>query len=333
MPFHGCNNHFLTPFNFKNMKKSIFFALFLAILAVSFSACDKDPDVNVVDVKNIVELAQSNPDLSILVDAVVYADLTGVLSGTDKYTVFAPTNAAFTSLLNTLGVAKIQDVDKNTVKSILLYHVVAGDVKSSALTTGYVKTAGTFGSTNSNLSLFVETAAGVKLNGTANVTTADVAAENGTVHIIDKVLTLPTVVTHALSNPNFSILVQALTRSDLGVDYVSILSGAGPFTVFAPTNAAFAALLQELGVSSLNDIPAGTLNSVLQYHVIAGANVLSTQLTEGQQVTTFEGGKFTINLAGGASITDAQGRKSNIIAVDVQGSNGVVHAIDKVILP
>ncbi len=315
------------------MKKSLLFAFFLSIIAFSFTACDKDPDVNVIDVKNIVELAQSNPDLSILVDAVVYAELAGVLSGTDKYTVFAPTNAAFTNLLNTLGVAKIQDVDKNTVKSILLYHVVAGDVKSTALTTGYVKTAATFGSTSSNLSLFVDTASGVKLNNGATVTTADVAAENGTVHIINQVLALPTVVTQALSNPNFSILVQALTRSDLGVDYVSILSGTGPFTVFAPTNAAFAALLQELGVASLNDIPAGTLNSVLQYHVVAGANVLSTQLTEGQQVTTFEGGKFTVKLAGGASITDAQGRKSNIVAVDVQGSNGVVHAIDKVILP
>lgn len=315
------------------MNKPLFFALFLSISALSFTACDKDPDVNVIDTKNIVELAQSNADLSILVEAVVYADLTSVLSGTDKYTVFAPTNAAFTSLFNTLGVTKIQDVDKNTVKSILLYHVVAGDVKSSALSTGYVKTAATFGSTSSNLSLFVDTAAGVKLNGTANVTTADVAAENGTVHIINKVLTLPTVVTQAVSNPNFSILVQALTRPDLGVDYVSILSGAGPFTVFAPTNAAFAALLQELGVASLNDIPAATLNSVLQYHVVSGANVLSSQLTEGQQVTSFQGGKFTISLAGGASITDAKGRKSNIVAVDVQGTNGVVHAIDKVILP
>ncbi len=315
------------------MKKSLFFALFLSVLAISFTACDKDPDVNVIDAKNIVELAQSNPDLSILVDAVVYTDLAGVLSGTDKYTVFAPTNAAFTNLLGALGVSKVQDLDKNTVKSILLYHVVPGDVKSSALTTGYVKTAATFGSTSSNLSLFVDVASGVKLNNFAAVTTADVAAENGTVHIINQVLTVPSVVTQALSNPNFSTLVQALTRSDLGVDYVSILSGTGPFTVFAPTNAAFAALLQELGVSSLNDIPAGTLNNVLQYHVVSGANVLSTQLTEGQEVTTFEGGKFTVNLAGGASITDAQGRKSNIVAVDVQGSNGVVHAIDKVILP
>lgn len=314
------------------MKKSLFSLLFLSLFAIAFTAC-KDDEVTPVEVMNIVELAQNTPDLSILAEAVVHADLVSVLSASDKYTVFAPTNAAFTALLTSLGVSKIQDVDKNIVKSILLYHVVAGDVKSTDLSTGYVKTAATFGTTTSNLSLFVNTASGVKLNNEASVTKADVAAENGTVHIIDKVLTLPTVVLHALSNPNFSTLVLALTRPDLGVDYVTLLSGNGPFTVFAPTNAAFASLLTELGVSSLDAIPAATLNSVLQYHVVAGANVLSTQLTEGQQVTTFQGGKFTIGLAGGASITDAKGRKSNIVAVDVQGTNGVVHAIDKVILP
>ena len=314
------------------MKKLRFSLLFLSIVALAFTAC-KDVETTPVGAKNIVELAQGTPDLSILVEAVIHADLVSVLSGTDKYTVFAPTNAAFTALLTSLGVAKITDVDKNIVKAILLYHVVGGDVKSTALTTGYVKTAGTFGTTTSNLSIFVNTASGVKLNGDATVTTADVAAENGTVHIINKVLTLPTVVGHALSNPEFSTLVLALTRADLGVDYVTLLSGTGPFTVFAPTNAAFAALLTELGVASLNDIPAATLNAVLQYHVVAGANVLSTQLTEGQQVTTYQGGKFTIGLAGGASITDAKGRKSKIVVVDVQGTNGVVHAIDKVILP
>ena len=312
------------------MKKSLLFLLFVSVFAIAFTACKDDEET---DVKNIVELAQATPDLSILVDAVIHADLVSVLSGTDKYTVFAPTNAAFTTLLTSLGVSKIEDVDKNVVKSILLYHVVGGDVRSTALTTGYVKTAATFGTTSSNLSLFVNTASGVKLNNEATVTTANVVAENGVVHIIDKVLTLPNVVAHALNNPDFSILVQALTRTDLGVDYVTLLSGNGPFTVFAPTNGAFSALLAELNVASLNDIPAATLNSVLQYHVVAGSNVLSTQLTEGQQVTTYQGGKFTIGLAGGASITDAQGRKSFIVAVDVQGTNGVVHAIDKVILP
>ncbi|MCB0576373.1 MAG: fasciclin domain-containing protein, partial [Saprospiraceae bacterium] len=149
----------------------------------------------------------------------------------------------------------------------------------------------------------------------------------------NKVIVPPTVVNHALNNPNFSILVTALTRSDLSVDYVSTLSGDGPFTVFAPTNDAFADLLTELGANSLDDIPAATLDAVLQYHVVAGANVLASQLSDEQVVTTFQGGTFKVDLSSGAQIIDAQNRTANIILTDVQGTNGVVHAIDKVILP
>jgi uncharacterized surface protein with fasciclin (FAS1) repeats len=246
--------------------------------------------------------------------------------------VLAPTNAAFNTLLNDLGATSLNDIPVDVLRNILLNHVISGDVRSGALTTGYVSTLAT-GPGNNPISLYVDVTSGVKFNGTATVTTADLIGTNGVVHVIDQVLTIPTVVNTALNNPNFSILVAALTRGDLGVDYVSLLSGDGPFTVFAPTNDAFVALLTELGAASLNDIPANTLNAVLQYHVVSGANVRSTQLTEGQNVTTYQGGDFTVSLAGGAKITDGQGRVSNIIAVDVQAGNGVVHAIDKVILP
>jgi uncharacterized surface protein with fasciclin (FAS1) repeats len=89
--------------------------------------------------------------------------------------------------------------------------------------------------------------------------------------------------------------------------------------------------LTELNVANLNAIPADLLNKVLQYHVVAGANVRSSQLTDEQVVTTFQTGTFKVDLTGGAKIVDARGRIANIIAVDVQNSNGVVHAIDKVI--
>lgn len=143
---------------------------------------------------------------------------------------------------------------------------------------------------------------------------------------------LKTISATAQADPNFSILVQALTRSDLSANYATVLEGAGPYTVFAPTNAAFESLLNELGVSSLNDIPAATLETVLKYHVVSG-KVLSSSLTEGQVVTSLEGSTFTIGLQGGAKITDGQSRVSNITATDVECSNGVIHAIDKVILP
>lgn len=313
--------------------KQLLFGLFLLLgTAAAFTACKDDDDAS--DPKTIAALAQGNADLTTLVAALQRADLVNTLNGTGPFTVFAPTNAAFNDLLKSLNLTKLEDVPVETLKSILLYHVVSGDVRSTQLSTGYVSSLSPFGNnSNVTLSLYVEKGTGVKINKDVSVTTADVVASNGVVHIVDKVIVPPTVVNTALNNSQFSSLVAALTRADLGVNYVQILSGTGPFTVFAPTNAAFSALLTELNLPNLAAVPAATLNDVLQYHVVGNANVRSNQLTNGQQVTTFGGGKFTVNLTGGAKITDAKNRVANIVVVDVQATNGVVHAIDKVILP
>ncbi len=307
--------------------------MFIALSAsLVFTACSEKEDTSP---KNIVQTAQSTGDLSALVAALSRAGLVDALNAPGPFTVFAPTNAAFSTFLSANGFAKLEDVPVDVLKQILLNHVVSGEVRAAAVPTeAYVKTLATFGTTSSNLSILAQKgAAGVSINKDVKVTTADVLCSNGVVHIVDKVIALPNVVNHALNNANFSILVAALTRPGIGVDYVSILSGAGPFTVFAPTNAAFAALLTELGLSNLDQIDNATLNKVLQYHVVAGANVLSSQLTNGQVVTSFEGSPFTINLTSGAKIVDESNRTTNIIITDVQGTNGVIHAIDRVLLP
>jgi len=312
--------------------KKLFFGMFLALGAsLLFTACKDDDDTTTT--KNIVQTAQATSDLSSLVAALSRAGLVDALNAPGPFTVFAPTNAAFSTFLSANGFATLEDVPVPVLQQILLNHVVSGEIRAAGVPTeGYVKTLATFGT--SNLSLLAQNnASGVSLNKDVKVTTADVLTTNGVVHIVDKVIALPTVVNHALNNANFSILVAALTRPSLGINYVGLLSGAGPFTVFAPTNAAFAALLTELGLSSLDQVDDATLNAVLQYHVVPGANVLASQLTNGQVVTTFGAETFTINLTGGAKIVDGSNRTTNIIITDVQGSNGVVHAIDKVLLP
>ncbi len=175
---------------------------------------------------------------------------------------------------------------------------------------------------------------GGKTNGGATVTIADIPASNGIIHVVDGVIGLPTIVNHAIANKNFTTLVAALTYNPSS-GFAGILSGktSSPFTVFAPTNTAFSSFLNETGYSGLAAIPANVLETTLKYHVVAGANVLSTSLTNGQIVSTFAGQNFTIGLTGGAKITDANNRISNIIATDVQCSNGVIHVIDKVLLP
>ena len=320
----------------KIMSKVIKLSLFAIVASMCFSCSDDDNTTSAPNSNNsITDIASGNTNLSILVDALVRTDLDQTLDQSGSFTVFAPTNDAFTTFLSANGFSSLDDVPEATLKEILLNHVLSGSFTSSSLTTGYVKTLGKGSASSTNtLSMFVDTSSGVKLNGVANVTSANITASNGVIHVVDNVIGLPTVVTHALANPNFSTLVAALTREDQP-DFVGILSGtdSSPFTVFAPTNAAFGSLLTELEATSLNDIAQSTLENTLKYHVVAGANVLAPSLTNNQMVTTFQGQSFTITTTGGAKITDANDRVSNIILTDVQAANGVIHAIDKVVLP
>lgn len=317
----------------KNLLKPIFLMM-VASLTFSATSCSNDDNDEPVATDNtITGIAAKTPDFSILVQALTKADLAVTLQGTDNYTVFAPTNAAFTAFLATTPYATINDVPTAALKEILLNHVISGTIKSTDLTTTYIKTLakGTASATN-NLSMFVNTSGGtVKLNGVAMVTSADIMASNGVIHIVDAVINLPTIITHATANPNFTSLVGALTGNDQP-DFVSILSGTGPFTVFAPTNDAFTALDTEL-TGGIASVSAANLTKALKYHVVSG-NILAATLTEGQVVPTLETPQsFTVQLTGGAKIKDANDRISTIVATDVQCSNGVIHVLNKVLLP
>ncbi|MFY0481038.1 fasciclin domain-containing protein [Flavobacterium sp. PLA-1-15] len=326
------------------MKKLFRFrSLALFVLTAFFlTSCSNDDDGTVVvPQQSIVDITVSNPDFSILVQALTKANLVTTLDGDGPFTVFAPTNSAFTAFLSANGFASLDAVPADVLKQVLLNHVVSGENLSTDLSTGYVTTLGKgSASTSNNLSMFVNTTNGVVLNGGttnggATVTTADIEASNGVIHVVNGVIGLPTIVNHAIANPSFEILVQALTRNDQP-DFAGILSGtaSSPFTVFAPTDEAFVDLLAELELSSLANVPQAVLENTLKYHVVAGANILSSSLTNNQSVTTFQGGTFTVELpSSGPQIRDANNRVSLIIATDVQASNGVIHALDKVILP
>jgi transforming growth factor-beta-induced protein len=285
----------------------------------------------------VVDIAASNDDFSILVAALTREDLTidfvGALTGEGPFTVFAPTNAAFVALLNELGATSLDDIDTGTLEAVLQMHVLAGKVMSADLSEGLM--AETL--LGQELTFSLEDGAEViDPNGrVSNIVAVDIEAQNGVVHVIDTVilsdLRPATVVDIATGNDDFSILVAALTREDLTIDFVGALTGEGPFTVFAPTNVAFAALLNELGATSLDDIDTGTLEAVLQMHVLAG-KVMSTDLSEGLTAETLLGQELTFSLEGGAKIIDPNGRVSNIVAVDIEAQNGVVHVIDTVIL-
>lgn len=319
----------------------------ILFLALTFSSCSDDDDGNVVTTDpTIVDVAQSTNNLSILVQALVAADgdLPNVLSGNGPFTVLAPTDDAFEDFLDANDFESLEDVPTDLLTMVLMNHVISGEVSSNDLISagaGYTTTLAT-GPNNSPISLYYNTSNGVvDFNGMSSVVTPDVEASNGTIHIVDQVIALPTIATFATANPALSNLVAALQLADSqdGDDdpmLIPALSDASNlFTVFAPTDDAFASLLTELdpdGMTALADLEPSLVEAVLSYHVIAGANVTSTDLTTAT-VTTL-GGDIDID-ATNLTITDPNARVSNIIPslVNIQAVNGVVHAIDKVILP
>ncbi len=277
--------------------------------------------------RNIVQKAQANPELSILVEAVVAAGLADTLS-TGSLTVFAPTNAAFVALLAELGVSKSELLaNKPLLIAVLSYHVLSQRVPLADVPLGKPITplSGGF--------FKIESSNGLKVtdgrNRVTRIIETNLFASNGVIHLVDRVL-LPAdkdIVATAQSLPDFSILVEAVVAAGL----VTTLQGPGPFTVFAPTNAAFAALLAELGVSKAALLAnTALLTQVLTYHVVP-ALVLKAQVPVGTPIKTVQGGTFTVNA--NLQIIDQRGRTSQITATDVLTRNGVIHVVDRVLLP
>ena len=291
----------------------------------------------VIPIPSILTHAAANADFSSLVVALGAADgdLIDVLAGDGPFTVLAPDNAAFTTFLDG---ADLGGVNTAVLSQILLNHVLGGVVTSSDLVAGgagYTNTSATGPGTNA-LSLYYNTSDGVVFNGISTVTAADVVGTNGIIHAVDTVIDIPTVVTFAAADPNFSTLVEALTTLTPGTDFASILSrtegsnadGINPdYTVFAPTNDAF---------TDLGDLPGEVaLTQVLLHHVVSEANLASSALNDGDNVaTTLEGDDITVTVIGNPVIvTDGSGNEAGIIATDVQAGNGVIHVLDSVLLP
>ncbi|WP_452220243.1 fasciclin domain-containing protein [Lacinutrix salivirga] len=323
--------------------KSIFLVLTLAVFTFSCSSDDDNGGTPPAQPLNIVETAQASANLSILVEAAIQAGLVDALSADGPMTVLAPTNLAFTNFLADKGFDSLEDVPNDVLKQILLNHVIDGEVPSSALSgsMGYTNTMAT-GPNGNNLSLYYNGVGGVEFNGASSVLTADVDATNGIVHIVDAVIDIPTLLTFATADDTFASLeASVLLDSQSGVAAaLTNATQASPLTVLAPTNDAFTALLDSNNDwNGPADIDAALLTAVLTHHVTAG-NVASADLTNPGTTTaaSVQGQDFSITLPGTngniADVTDGAGNTDiGIIAVDVQASNGVIHAVNKVLLP
>ncbi len=298
----------------------------LALLAPALflTGCNDD-DNDTPAQPTIAEVVNTNADFSLLRAAVTKAGLGSALSS-GNLTVFAPNNAAFQAA--GLTATAIEARSQAELAAVLQYHVINARTPAASLPEG-VNTAVT---TLDNGTVYVTKAgSNVSVNG-ARVIQADVAASNGVIHVIDRVLLPPVfgniVQTAVANSANFSYLVAAVQRANLA----GTLSGPGPFTVFAPVNQAFIAA----GFPTIESIQAAdptTLATILTYHVVPG-RVFSTNLVNGN-VATVQGGNVSINLGTGVQVTGLgnNGSAANVVVANVATTNGVIHAIDRVLLP
>lgn len=282
---------------------------------------DGSPDGDVVGDNTIVAVAAGNPDFSTLVEAVMRADLVDILNGAGPFTVFAPTNDAFTAS----GITDVNAVEVADLRQILLYHVISGArVESSQVMAGTQDSA-------AELTLFLGTEGGVTINGGnaimggANVVTPDVAADNGIIHAIDRVLLPPDIPT-AATYGGLTQLVDAVGAAAPlgdGTAVLAALQSEGPFTVFAPTNQGF---------MNLPAVPAGeALRDVLLYHVVSGS-VASTEIPA--KADTLLQNEYGNGVSILFDTTAGVAANGNAVAIaDIRCTNGIVHVIGEVLLP
>ncbi|MBE2202401.1 MAG: fasciclin domain-containing protein [Anaerolinea sp.] len=275
----------------------------------------------------IVDIAVADGRFNTLVTAVIAAGLAETLSGPGPFTVFAPTDDAFAALPAGTGEGLLAD-PQDALTDVLLYHVVEGSVKAETVVT--LESATTIN--GEAVSIKVDNG-NVYLNDTVQVIITDIEAANGVIHVIDAVLLppsmtameeKPSIAAIAAADENFSTLVTALDAAGL----VETLSGEGEFTVFAPTNEAFAAL-PEGTIESLLADPQGALTDVLLYHVVAGIVKAETVVTL-PSATTLQGEDVTITVDGSNVYLN---ETTQVIVTDIEAANGIIHVIDTVLLP
>ncbi|WP_363318498.1 fasciclin domain-containing protein [Algoriphagus sp.] len=318
------------------MKKSTFLfwktPALLATLGMGlvFSSCQDDTDPPMVpEQETVVDIAANSPDFTTLTAAVNEAGLTETLSQSGPFTVFAPTDGAFTDFLAANNLSAEELLANPDLASILTYHVIGGSVTADQVSPGAV-------SPLNDIPFYVseDPDGNLWINGNAQIIETDIMADNGIIHVLDYVITPPTqniaeiaIESTEATEPEFTQLVAALLRADLA----GSVSGdmMDDLTVFAPTDAAFEDLYAALGVNGVEEIPIETLTDVLLYHVVP-ARAFSQDLRDGASLPTLlEGQELTVNLA------DLEINESGLIAeaLNIHATNGVIHAIDQVLLP
>ncbi len=307
---------------FSNCKREIF-------LNPNYELIGNDPQ------PSAMEFIESNPDLTELERIMGVTGWDEKIMTTDSFTFFAPTNEAFEKFITeNEAYNSINDIPSAIITDLLDYHLIKN--KGYILRDTFTEFLPTTSLSNFDgpNSLFIKTEGSIRINGERKVALQDVRLKNSIIHMMGEVATPISLLDIIEVHPELTTFAELFEREDIASDINELLNGEGPFTIFAPTNGAFSDLFSELEINGIGGIPVAELKKVLQYHIIKTDNLRSENLEPSSKISTLlSNQELTIGVSNNIKNIRGNNRTANLISTDGQGSNGVLHLIDKVLIP
>jgi len=301
---------------------------------LAVSCVDDDDNMNVINGPTVLDFLNESPDHTIMVAGMERTQLDFTLDQAGSYTVFAPTDQAFSTFLAENNFGSINAVPVDDLRTILSYHLQINVKTAAQFNTQYFKSLAQID--GSQMDVFVLNTNNVlRVNNEALVTDADNLVSNGIVHIVDNVLDLPSVITLIKADPSFSNLTTALDQEGLSLTLDDNNDASAPFTIFGPSNAAFTALIASDPNDNLNNIQdvlnQSNLDDKLLYHVLGSQALRQDGFVDGSTLDPLGNGTLDVSTTSGISLIDGSGTTVNLISSNITAFNGVIHSLDFVL--
>lgn len=315
------------------LRKSIIFSLLL----LAISGCSTSDDAgDVLEPSNtIADFIGNNPDYTSLNAALLRTGLKNNLFSSGRFTFFAPNNAAFNAFLSKNAFENLDAVPAEVLTHLMLNHIVQGEIRANELATGYLTSSSTFSPNGDHLSMYVSVSDDIRINSSTLITKPEILLDNGVIHTVDAVINLPDILTFLIADPSFDQFVAAMERDEnFGLlEVLQVEVDPAPFTLFAPANDGFVKLLEESELESIDEILSNDLQKLLSYHIAGGVNIRKEDFKTNMIISTLKTGEIRLIQEEDFLIIDERERVSQILITDIQATNGVIHNVEKVLLP
>lgn len=310
------------------------FFLIFSLLVLVTACADEDDNGNVINGPTALDFLIDSPNHNIFLDALISTQLDESIENSRSITLFAPTDQAFSVFLAANNYASIHSIPEELLRTLLLYHIQSETRMLDQFNSQYYKTQANVD--GNQMDAFISFSNNIlRINDAASVTTGDTRVSNGVVHVVDQVLELPSVITLIFADPNFSNLETALNREGLSISLDDNASASAPFTIFAPTNAAFTALIASDPNDNLNSfqdvLNQNNFDDKLLYHILGNQRLALDDFVDGQILNPLGTGTFRINTNAGITIHDGNGTITNLTATNITAFNGIIHQLDFVL--